>query len=183
MKLKNKSYPKDFRNLIIENLEFKKNQLYTEGLTDENSKVVEINNYIFILTNGLISEYETINLDVYNSVLDQNEISETVTDQVTKILRVFVQLEGYLNTEQSIKNHSNSYKLKFEGFNDYDDEELDEGQVIYAEYLIINQKKFSQYKGKFREGHGNVMKKYIEILNFFQNKEISTESILEFLEK
>ena len=182
MQLENKSYRKDFRNLIIENLELKKNQLLEEEFTVEDEELTEIDKNIFILTNGLTSEYDKINVDFYDAVSDRNEINVDISQQVTKILELFFELEGYLNTDEIIRSHANSNKLKFKGFNDHDDGELDNGQVVFAEYLIMYQKKFQQYKDEFREGRGSEMEEYIEALSFFHKKPVSKESILEFLE-
>ncbi|QOW10515.1 hypothetical protein Q73A0000_09105 [Kaistella flava (ex Peng et al. 2021)] len=181
MKLENKSYPKDFRNALIGLLHEKQENLdqYDE---EENEEIKRIEENIFILEKGIKTEYNKVNIDIEDHILNSDEISEVTFIQVQRILRLFFELDGFIKTEEQIRNHPKVFKLKFQGFNDHDDEELDNGQVIVAEYLIMKQKKFQQYKGIFREGKGNVMERYIEIINFFENRKINTSSIIEYLD-
>ena len=180
MKLENKSYPKDFRNALIKLL-YEKQENLDQYDEEENEEIKRIEANVFILENGLKTEYNKVNIDIEDFILDENEISEDTFFQVQQILRLFFELEGFIKTDEQIRNHPKVSKLKFQGFNDHDDEELDNRQVVVAEYLIMKQDKFKQYRDIFRESSGSPMKKYIEILNFFENRKINNFSIIEYL--
>ena len=177
MKLETKHYSKDFRNLIIGNLESEISEIKNaEGISEQENKVEEIQKYIFILKNGIISEYDKIIINIEDNIGESEEITEETSSEVLEILRLYSQIDFAISSQ----NDSNLNRLKFEGFNEHDDEDLDKGQVRYAEFVINFENKFPYFKDRFNQGAGLVMSNYKEVLKYFTGKEVTIESIKEF---
>ncbi len=175
MQLENISYNKEFLNSLIEILNKKKAEVSKDELT-------EIEKYIFILQNRIISEYNKIEIEIEDNILDGEDISIKTSEFVKKTLRLFSQINGFLKEDQFI-DYKNSHKLTFNGFDDHNDIEEYYGAVDYAEYLINYEKKFTIYKGIYKEGTNLDTSRYLETLKFFENKEVNKNSILEFANK
>ena len=183
MQLQNISYDKSFRNLLIKSLELEKECIIknVDEIEQENSKDIDRN--IFILKNGLISEYDKIHINIEDRIYDHPEMIIETSEEVYKILRLYLEIDGYFTTDESLRNHPKKSRLKFEGFNKHNDEELDKGQINYAEYLIKYEGKFEKFKNDFREGKGLIMYQYKKVLEFFSDKEVNVASIEKFLAK
>lgn len=180
MRLENIKYSKEFRNLIIKILLDKRQEIYKDDNEDESDDLLRrIDKEIFILENGLITEYDKIDIEIDDYVYDK-EVSKETSNQVLKIFTLFKEIEGYIKNNDDLNC---ILKLRFRGFNAHDDGDFDKGHIYYAEYLIDHEKKFQNFKDIYREGHDGEMERYIDILKFFENKEINMNSIIEYSQK
>lgn len=176
MYLKNISYDKEYRNLLIDYFEFKKNNEIDDDIKKKYDK------FSHILTYGLISEYHKIEIQLSDSAYD--EVGMETSTQVRKILRTYFELEAVLELHYPNKKNDVAFDdLKFEGFNDHDDGNDDSGQIDFAEYLIDFEDNFSLFKGIVSNGDNMSMSKYIKVINFFKDKEINKETIDEYINK
>lgn len=175
MQLENISYSKEFLNPLIEILNIKKTEASEDELTD-------IEKYIFILQNRIISEYNKIEIEIEDNILGGEDISIETSEFVKKTLSLFLQIEGFLKEDQFV-DYKSKYKLTFSGFDDHNENDEYYGAVDYAEYLINYEKKYTRYKGIYKEGTSLDTDRYLETLNFFENKEVNKNSILEFVNK
>lgn len=173
MQLENISYSKEFLNALLEILNIKKTEVSEDKLND-------IEKYVFILEKRIISEYDKIKIEIEDNIHDGEDISIETSEFVKKTLRLFSQINGFLKEDEFVAYKSN-HKLIFSGFDDHNGIEEYYGAVDYAEYIIKYKNGFKMYEDIYKEGTSSDTIRYIEALNFFENKEVNKDSILEFV--
>jgi len=173
MQLQKINYPKEFLNSLVEILNSRK----TDCSEDE---LKNIEKHIFILERRIISEYDKINIEIEDNILDTKEISIETSEFVKETLRLYKSIDGFLKKEDGLKSYKNNHKLKFAGFDEHNDVEQFYGAADYAEFIIDYKKKFLIFKDIFREGTSSDTHRYLEALKFFEKNAANIDSIIEF---
>ncbi|MGO4710703.1 hypothetical protein AB4Y90_16675, partial [Chryseobacterium sp. 2TAF14] len=165
-----------FLNSLIEVLNTRKTNCSDEELKD-------IKKHIFILENRIISEYDKINIDIEDNILDTEEISIETSEFVKKTLNLYKLIDGFFKTEDDLKSYKNNHNLNFNGFDEHNDVKEFYGAADYAEYLIDYEGEFASFKNIIGNGTSSDTYQYLKALDFFENKEVNADSIIEFSSK
>ena len=176
MQLENISYSKEFLNSLIEILNSRETNCSENELKD-------IKKHIFILENRIISEYDKIDIEIEDNILDAEEISIETSEFVNKTLNLYKLIDGFFKSEDNLISYKNNHNLKFNGFDEHNDVEEFYGAADYAEYLTDYEGKFANFKNIIGNGTSSDTHKYLKALEFFDNKEVNVDSIIEFCSK